>query len=65
MQFSRFFDRFRSKEDLKLRALVANSYSSSRVVGRGTVVVSASEVRSSDEFKKALERAKSVVINRQ
>lgn len=50
-----------SKNDEKLKDLVTKSYSSVRVVGRGTVKIDPKEVRESQEFKKAREQAKTIV----
>lgn len=63
MDISRFFDFIRSDEDQKLRALIKNSYSNVQVVGRGTVLVDPTEVRNSEEFKKAQGLAKAIVGN--
>lgn len=63
MDISRFFDFIRSDEDQKLRALIKNSYSNVQVVGRGTVLVDPTEVRNSDEFKKAQVLARAIVGN--
>lgn len=50
-----------SERDEKLKDLVARSYTSVRVVGRGTVKIDPREVRLSDEFKLAREKAKAIV----
>lgn len=50
-----------SVEDLKLKNLVENSYSSVQVVGRGTVQIDPNEVRHSEEFQRALRQAKAIV----
>lgn len=50
-----------SEEDKKLKQLVENSYTSVRVVGRGTVKIDPKEVRTTQEFKKAREDAKAIV----
>lgn len=50
-----------SERDKELKKMVENSYKSVRVVGRGTVKIDPSEVRESDEFKKALKQAKKIV----
>ncbi len=63
MDISRFFDFIRSDEDQKLRALIKNSYSNVQVVGRGTVLVDPTEVRNSDEFKKAQVLARAIIGN--
>jgi hypothetical protein len=63
VDISRFFDFIRSDEDQKLRALIKNSYSNVQVVGRGTVLVDPTEVRNSDEFKKAQVLARAIVGN--
>jgi len=47
--------------DQKLRELVARSYVSVRVVGRGTVKIDPQEVRQSQEFRKAQQQAKAIV----
>lgn len=49
-----------SEQDKKLRALVENSYTSLRVVGRGTVRIDPDEVRQSEEFKRALALAREI-----
>lgn len=49
------------EEDKKLRQLVENTYSSVRVVGRGTVKIDPTEVRKTPEFKRARTAAKSIV----
>lgn len=53
-----------SKQDKELQELVASSYSSVRVVGRGTISIDPEEVRQSEEFKKALAQAKAIVGTR-
>lgn len=50
-----------SKEEADFLALLDKSFKSLRVVGRGTVTVDVSEVQASEEFKKNLKRAKSLV----
>ncbi len=50
-----------SEEDKKLKKLVENSYSSIRVVGRGTVKIDPNEVRNTKEFQDAREEAKAIV----
>lgn len=50
-----------SEEDKKLKKLVDNTYTSVRVVGRGTVKIDPHEVRNTKEFKKAREDAKAIV----
>lgn len=50
-----------STNDEKLKALIAKSYSSVRVVGRGTVKIDPEEVRCSEEFKKAQKEAKTII----
>lgn len=50
-----------SKRDNELKKLVAQSYSSVRVVGRGTINIDPREVRQSDEFRRALAQAKVIV----
>lgn len=50
-----------SERDKKLKELVARSYVSVRVVGRGTVNIDPQEVRLSDEFKQARKQAKAIV----
>lgn len=55
------FDRFRSKETLRLIDLVKRSYKSVRVVGRGTIKIDPAEVRATPEFKEAQQRAAEIV----
>lgn len=50
-----------SEEDKALKALVDNSYSSVRVVGRGTVKIDPIEVYQSQEFQAARAKAKAIV----
>lgn len=50
-----------SEEDRALKALVDSSYSSVRVVGRGTVRIDPREVRQSEEFKAAQAKARAIV----
>ena len=50
-----------SEEDKKLKQLVENSYTSLRVVGRGTVKIDPKEVRNTEEFKRANKAAKDIV----
>ena len=50
-----------SERDKKLTELVTRSYTSVRVVGRGTVNIAPREVRLSDEFKEARALAKAIV----
>lgn len=50
-----------SERDEKLKELVARSYATVRVVGRGTVNIDPREVRQSDEFKQARKQAKAIV----
>ncbi|WP_028672662.1 hypothetical protein [Saccharospirillum impatiens] len=50
-----------SEEDKKLKKLVENSYTSTRVVGRGTVKIDPNEVRNTKEFQDAREEAKAIV----
>lgn len=50
-----------SEHDEKLKELVASSYNSVRIVGRGTVNIDPREVRLSDEFKQARKQAKDIV----
>lgn len=51
----------RSEEDKRLKALVSQSYSSVRVVGRGTVKIDPCEVSDTSEFKQAREQARLIV----
>lgn len=53
-----------SQHDKKLKELVAQSYDSVRVVGRGTVKIDPQEVSRSDEFKKARAQARAIVVTR-
>lgn len=53
-----------SKQDRELKELIDRSYSSVRVVGRGTINIDPQEVRQSDEFKRALAQAKAIVVAR-
>lgn len=50
-----------SSQDKRLKELVDKSYSSVRVVGRGTVRIDPKEVRQSAEFRKAMALAKEIV----
>jgi hypothetical protein len=50
-----------NKNDERLKELVNKSYSSVRVVGRGTIKIDPKEVRQSCEFKKAQQQAKEIV----
>lgn len=50
-----------SERDKKLKRLVDNSYSSTRVVGRGTVKIDPNEVRRTPAFKEAREKARMIV----
>lgn len=50
-----------SNRDKELKELVAQSYASVRVVGRGTINIDPQEVRQSDEFKRAMAQAKAIV----
>lgn len=61
MSWKRFFSKFRSEQDQKLKQLVDGSYTSVRVVGRGTVKIDPEEVRKTPEFKEARKRAKEIV----
>ena len=51
----------RSDRDQKLKDLVANSYDSVRVVGRGTIRIDPREVSGSKEFSRAREQARAIV----
>ncbi|WP_081606883.1 hypothetical protein [Asticcacaulis benevestitus] len=50
-----------TKADTTLKNLVGSSYRSVEVVGRGTIKIDPEEVRETDEFKEASERAKAIV----
>lgn len=50
-----------SERDKKLKELVTRSYTSLRVVGRGTVTIDPREVRLSKEFREARALAKVIV----
>jgi len=50
-----------SEDDRKLKELVNNSYSSIKVVGRGTIRIDPKEVSQSEEFKRARAQAKAIV----
>ncbi len=50
-----------SDKDEKLRELVAQSYKSVQVVGRGTITIDPSEVSQSQEFKNARAEAREIV----
>lgn len=50
-----------SSIDIELRELVAQSYKSVRVVGRGTIKIDSEEVRNSPEFMAAMKRAQELV----
>jgi len=50
-----------SEADERLKKLVNSSYQSIRVVGRGTVRIDPEEVRNTEEFKRASQRAKAIV----
>lgn len=49
---------------MTLRALVANTYKSVRVVGRGTVMIAPAEVYACPHFKAARELAQGIVRGR-
>lgn len=51
----------RQENDESLIELVNNSYSTLRVVGRGTIMIEPSEVYESVEFKEAQVKAKNIV----
>lgn len=61
MSWKRFFSKFSSEQDQKLKQLVDGSYTSVRVVGRGTVKIDPEEVASSLEFKEARRKAREIV----
>lgn len=50
-----------SEQDLEIKKLVDNSYSSIRVVGRGTIKIDPKEVSSTESFKKARQDAIKIV----
>ena len=50
-----------SHQDEKLKELIANTYSSVRIVGRGTVKIDPEEVSKSEEFRRAREQAREIV----
>lgn len=50
-----------SERDKELKLLVDNSYSSLRVVGRGTVKIDPAEVRGTAAFREAREKVGSIV----
>ncbi len=50
-----------TEDDLRLRKLVAGSYRSVRVVGRGTVRIDPDEVNATPEMKDARKKAKAIV----
>ena len=50
-----------SERDKTLKRLVDNSYSSTRVVGRGTVKIDPNEVRGTPSFKQARDKARIIV----
>ncbi len=52
-----------SERDEKLKELVGPTYTTVRVVGRGTITIDPSEVCQSAEFKRAREQAKAIVDN--
>lgn len=52
-----------TEADTRLKDLVKSSYGSVRVVGRGTVRIDPKEVRDSEEFKRASQRAKAIVAS--
>lgn len=54
---------WKNKTDDYLIELVKNSYSTLRVVGRGTIMIDPSEVYDSPEFKESQKKAKEIVDN--
>jgi hypothetical protein len=50
-----------TERDQRLRKLVSNSYTSVKVVGRGTVKIDPQEVSASDEFRQARREARMIV----
>lgn len=55
------YETTRKGKDNALKKLVENSYKSTHIVGRGTVLISPKEVRESEGFKQALVLAKEIV----
>lgn len=52
----------RQERDAMLSALIANSYEKIQVVGRGTIQIDAAEVASTEQFKRAREQARQIVV---
>lgn len=51
----------RTERDKNMMKLINNMYKSTRIVGRGTLKVSSSEVGKSDSFKQAQKKAERLV----
>lgn len=51
-----------TETDKRLMKLINETYDNTRVVGRGTLKISPSEVVKSSDFKKAQARAKKIVM---
>lgn len=52
-----------NEKEKEMKKLVENSYTSLRVIGRGTVSIDSSEVRARKSFKEDCIKAKSIVEN--
>ncbi|HRB97380.1 MAG TPA: hypothetical protein PKY67_06680 [Nitrosomonas sp.] len=52
-----------NEEDKRLKKLVQDSYKEVKVVGRGTIRIDPKEVSSSDEFKNAQNKARTLVTS--
>lgn len=61
MKLLKLFGMLRSEQDKHLKQLVDNSYSSVRVVGRGTVKIDSEEVTKHRNFQQARQKAKEIV----
>lgn len=62
MKFILFLKKFwQNDQDKKMMCLIKRSYKSTRIIGRGTLVISPSEVANSESFKQLRKRAKILV----
>ena len=52
-----------NEEDKRLKKLIQDSYKEVKVVGRGTIRIDPKEVSSSDEFKNAQNKARTLVTS--
>lgn len=64
MKLLKLFGLLPSDQDKKLKRLVDSSYTSVRIVGRGTVKIDPEEVGNSREFQAARRKAKEIGNNR-